>query len=147
MRRILFGVLVLVSGIVAAQTAQTAPPPVTVSQARVRWLPGDLPMAGYFEITSHATRPLRLVGATSPAFGMVMLHRSVEEAGVSHMEHVDGVTLDPARSVMFAPGGYHLMLMQRRQDVHAGQEVPITLRFSDGATLTVRFRVAGVEGQ
>jgi copper(I)-binding protein len=144
MRRLLPGVLVLLAAI---GSALAAGPPVTVSQARVRWLPGDLPMAGYFRITSHATSPLYLVGATSPAFGEVMLHHSVEEAGVSRMEHVDSVTLNPAQTVAFSPGGYHLMLMQRRQDLHAGQEVPVTLRFSDGETLTARFRVVGAQGK
>lgn len=144
MKRFLLGLLVLASASVAVQAGS---PPVSVSQALLRWLPGDLPMAGYFRITSHATSPLSLVGATSPAFGEVMLHRSVEEAGVSHMEHVDHVTLNPGQTVSFAPGGYHLMLMQRRQDVQAGQEVPMTLRFSDGETVTTSFRVVGAQGQ
>ena len=134
----------LVAGSVASHAA---PPPVSVTEAKLRWLPGDLPMAGYFRITSHAKSPMYLVGATSPAFGEVMLHRSVEEAGVSRMEPVDRVTLNPGQTVGFVPGGYHLMLMQRRQDVHTGQEVPVTLRFSDGATVTARFRVVGVQGQ
>jgi copper(I)-binding protein len=144
MRRFLISVLLLAAGMVVAYPG---PAPVTVSQARIRWLPGDLPMAGYFRITSHATSPLYLVGATSPAFAELMLHRSIEEAGTSRMEHVDRVTLNPAQTVEFAPGGYHLMLMQRKQDVHAGQEVPVTLRFSDGETLTARFKVVGAQGK
>jgi periplasmic copper chaperone A len=120
---------------------------VSVSDARMRWLPGDLPMAGYFVITSHASGPLRLVGAASPAFGGVMVHRSVEEAGVARMVHVDGVDLTPGQSVAFAPGSYHLMLMDRTRDLHAGEEVPVTLRFGDGQTLVVDFRVTGVQGE
>ena len=142
MKRFLLIVLVLAAGMPAAHAG---PAPVTVNQARIRWLPGDLPMAGYFRITSHAASPLYLVGAISPAFGALMLHRSVEEDGISRMETVDRVTLNPAQTVEFAPGGYHLMLMQRKQDVHAGQEVPVTLRFSDGETLTARFKVVGVQ--
>jgi copper(I)-binding protein len=144
MRRLLLGVLALAAGIVAVYAG---PPPVSITQARVRWLPGDLPMAGYFRITSHADSPLYLVGASSPAFAAVMMHRSVEKGGVSYMEPVERLTLNPAQSVDFAPGGYHLMLMQHRQEVHAGQEVPVTLRFSDGETFTSRFRVVGVQDQ
>jgi copper(I)-binding protein len=145
MKRLLLCVLMLMAAVVSAQAA--GPAPVTVSQARIRWLPGDLPMAGYFRITSHAPGPLYLVGADSPAFGMAMLHRSVEDAGVSRMEHVDRVTLNPAQTVVFAPGGYHLMLMQRKQDVRTGQAVPLTLRFSNGETITTRFRVVGIEDE
>jgi copper(I)-binding protein len=143
MRRVLFSLLVL--GIVMA--ARAGQPLMSVSDARVRWLPGELPMAGYFVITSHASVPLRLTGATSPAFGDVMMHRSVEEAGVERMVHVDGVDLAPGQSLAFAPGGYHLMLMDRKQELHAGEEVPVTLRFSDGQTLAVHFQVVGAQGE
>ena len=143
MRRVLFSLVVL--GIVMA--AHAGPPPVSVSDARVRWLPGELPMAGYFVITSHATGPLRLTGASSPAFGHVMLHRSVEEAGVTHMAHVDGVDLAPGQSVTFAPGGYHLMLMHRTQALQVGEAVPVILSFRNGQTLAVSFRVTGAQGE
>ena len=142
MRRLLPGLL-----LAAILTAHAGPPPVTVSEARVRWLPGDLPMAGYFGIVSHAPGPLRLVGASSPAFGEVMLHRSREASGMARMESVHGVTLNPDLPFVFAPGGYHLMLMQRKRELQPGDEVPVTLEFSDGETLTVRFTVVGARGQ
>jgi copper(I)-binding protein len=143
MRRVLFYLFVL--GIVVA--AHAGQPPVSVSDARMRWLPGDLPMAGYFVITSHAPGPLRLTGATSPAFGHVMLHRSIEEDGEQRMVHVEGVDLAPDESVAFAPGGYHLMLMHRTRALSEGEEVPVTLSFSDGQTIVVRFRVTGAQGE
>jgi copper(I)-binding protein len=143
MKRILFYFFVF--GIV--MVAHAGQPPVSINDARIRWLPGDLPMAGYFVITSHAPGPLRLTGATSPAFGHVMLHRSVEKAGVERMVHVDGVGLAPGESVTFAPGGYHLMLMHRMQALHVGEEVPVTLSFSDGQTIVVRFRITGAKGE
>jgi copper(I)-binding protein len=39
------------------------------------------------------------------------------------------------------------MLMQRKQDVRTGQAVPLTLRFSNGETITTRFRVVGIEDE
>jgi len=143
MKRVLLSVLMLCM----AMAAYAGEPPVSVSDARMRWLPGDLPMAGYFVITSHSKAPLRLVGAASPAFGDMMVHHSIEEAGVAHMVHVDGVDLNPRQTIEFAPGGYHLMLMDRTRDLHPGEEVPVTLRFGDGQTLVVRFRVTGVQSE
>jgi copper(I)-binding protein len=144
MRRIGIAVLLLLGSVMTAHAGQ---PPVSVSDARVRWLPGDLPMAGYFVIISYASAPMRLVGAASPAFGDIMLHRSVDEEGVASMAHVDKVELYPGQAIAFAPGGYHLMLMNRTQELRAGEEVPVTLRFDDGQTLTVRFRVVGAQGE
>jgi len=143
MKRVLFSVVML--GMVMVACA--GQPPVSVSDARIRWLPGDLPMAGYFVITSQAPGPLRLVGADSPAFGGVMVHRSVEEAGMARMVHVDSVDLTPGQPVAFAPGGYHLMLMNRTRDLHTGEDVPVTLQFGDGQTLVVSFRVTGVQDE
>jgi copper(I)-binding protein len=143
MRRVLFYLFVL--GIV--MVAHAGQPPVSISDARIRWLPGDLPMAGYFVITSHAPGPLRLIGASSPVFGHLMLHRSIEEAGVERMVHVDGVDLAPGESVAFAPGGYHLMLMHRTRALQVGEEVPVTLSFSDGQAIVVRFRITGAKGE
>jgi len=143
MKRVLFSVVMLGMAMVAC----AGQPPVSVSDARIRWLPGDLPMAGYFVITSQASGPLRLVGAASPAFGGVMVHRSVEKDGMARMVHVDGVDLAPGQPVAFAPGGYHLMLMNRTRDLHTGEHVPVTLQFGDGQTLVVSFRVTGVQGE
>jgi copper(I)-binding protein len=143
MKRVLISVVML--GMVMIACA--GQPPVSVSDARIRWLPGDLPMAGYFVITSQAPGPLRLVGAASPAFGGVMVHRSVEKDGMARMVHVDGVDLTPGQPVEFAPGGYHLMLMNRTGDLHAGEDVPVTLQFGDGQTLLVNFRVTGAQDE
>ncbi len=144
MRRLLLLFLFVLGPVLVAQAAQ---PPASVSDARIRWLPGDLPLAGYFSITSHASAPLQLVGAASPAFGDVMLHRSVEEGGMQRMVHVDGLDLAPGKTLVFAPGGYHLMLMEPKQTLHPGDKVPVTLRFGDGQTLEIPFRVEGVQGQ
>ncbi len=144
MRRLLL-VLLLVLG--SVMVAQGGPSPASVGDARMRWLPGELPLAGYFSITSQASTPLHLVGASSPAFGDVMLHRSVEEGGMQRMVHVDGLDLAPGQTLVFAPGGYHLMLMDRKQDLHPGDQVPVTLRFGDGQTLEVPFRVEGAQGE
>ena len=53
MRRIGLAVLLLLGSVMTAHAGQ---PPVSVSDARVRWLPGDLPMAGYFVIISYRRR-------------------------------------------------------------------------------------------
>jgi len=143
MRRALLFALLL--GI--TMVAQAGPPPAAVSDARIRWLPGELPMAGYFSITSHASGPSKLVGATSPDFGHVMLHRSVHKGGMARMVHVDGVDLAPGQTVTFEPGSYHLMLMHRQKPLQPGEKVPVILRFGDGETLEVPFRVEGAQGE
>lgn len=120
---------------------------ISVHDARLRWLPGDLPLAGYFALDNAGQRTVRLVGAGSPAFARVMLHRSTHRDGVAHMEQVDGVDVAAGKTLRFAPGGYHLMLMKRRHRLSPGDSVPVTLRFADGHHLTATFKVVGAGAQ
>lgn len=116
--------------------------PVQVTEARIRWLPGDLPMAGYFVIRNTGERPLRLIGASSPAYRRIVLHRTVS---YGRMKPAKSFEIAPGWSVQFTPGGNHLMLMGRTRAMHPGDLVPITLHFAGGGALRVRFRVRGAD--
>ena len=54
-----------------------AAPAVTVTNARIRLLPGDLPMSGYFDLVNRDKQPLTLTSVSSPDFKMVHMHRSI----------------------------------------------------------------------
>jgi copper(I)-binding protein len=120
-------------------------PPVSVMNARIRLLPGDLPLAGYFDLVNRGNQALTLTGASSPDFGMVHLHRSMEQNGKSTMVAVDGIEIKPGATLHVAPGGYHLMLMQRARPLRVGDKVSITLTFKAGESLPVVFVVKSAE--
>ena len=82
-----------------------------------------------------------LTGASSPACGSIMLHQSKTENGVDKMVMVKQVEVPAHGTLQFAPHGYHLMCMKPSADMKQGQQVPMTLRFADGATLTGQFEV------
>ncbi len=114
----------------------------------IRLLPAHLPAGGYFTLHNRSGEPLKLTGATSPAYGSVMLHHSMESSGQSHMMHVDSVTVPAHGTLSFTPGGYHLMLMQPKTSLKVGGKVDVTLSFSDGEKLTASFTLkpAGASG-
>ena len=132
---------------VVAPSAFAEKPAAQLSDARIRLLPGDLPLAGYFHLTNTSDRQLSLEGAASPTFGMVMMHQSIEKNGTAKMVPVDHVDLAPGGSVDFAPGGYHLMLMKRNKALKAGDMVPITLRFDHGIEVQAAFKVVPAGGE
>lgn len=138
-------ILALCAGTAAA--AAPAALDVSAEHARIRLLPADLPLAGYFDLVNHAKTPVTLVGASSTAFKMVYMHLSVEQGGVSKMLTIEGIELNPGQTVHFSPGGYHLMLMQRVKPLQLGDQVPITLKFSGDRSLTVMFKVQSAGGQ
>lgn len=130
-----------------APAALAVKPAAELSDARIRLLPGDLPLAGYFHLRNTSDETLELLGAESPAFGSVMMHRSVERNGTAKMLPVDRVAVKPGGEVDFAPGGYHLMMMKRKHSLKVGDTVPVTLRFDRGIEVQEAFRVVPAGGE
>lgn len=98
-------------------------------------------MAGYFVLENKGDLDRRLIGASSVAFGMVHMHRTLERDGVAAMEAVDFVTVPSLDRIEFAPGGYHLMLMHPGKALQVGDEVPVTLEFEDAGSQSALFTI------
>lgn len=81
---------------------------LTVTDARLRLLPGDLPAGGYFSLSNTSGESVVLIGAESAAFARVTVHQSIQDNGMTSMEPVPQLELGPDDAVEFAPGGYHL---------------------------------------
>jgi len=137
----LAGILLAILALPAMAAANGA----NVSNPRIRMLPGDLPMAGYFELHNSGKKPITLTHASSKEFGMVMMHKSMHKNGEASMMMVNKIEIAPGKSVSFAPGGYHLMLMNRKKNLKVGDKVLIKLDFASGHSSNVEFKVGGVD--
>lgn len=120
---------------------------LNVSDAWIRVLPGGAPAGGYFILHNGARKPVVLVSARSVAFGHVMMHKTAEEGGLSRMRPVERVEVPAGGKVTFAPGGFHLMLMQPNRKVTVGDRIEITLEFVGGQKLATEFQVRGPTGK
>jgi copper(I)-binding protein len=76
-----------------------------------------------------------------------MMHRTAEEGGVSRMLAVERAEVPAGGKVAFAPGSYHLMLMQPTRKMAAGDRIQVTLEFAGGQKLTAEFQVRGATGK
>lgn len=114
---------------------------IQVTGAWIRWLPANLPAGGYCKVTNDTDKEVKLVGASSPKYGMVMLHQTVEKSGMMNMVHVDAIAIAPHKSMEFSPGNYHIMLMKPHPGIEPGQKIPVTLKFSNEQTVTADFEV------
>ncbi len=141
MRRFLASVTVgalalgLLSGLAHADSA------VTVSDARLRLMPGDLPGAGYLRIHNGRDTTITLVAAHCKAYSKVTMHKSVTKNGMANMEAIQSIAIGPGQDFEFAPGGYHLMLMQRSAPLKVGDTVTIILELAGGDSEPVVFNV------
>lgn len=114
---------------------------IQVEDAWIRWLPANLPAAGYATIKNLGDVAQILIGASSATFGEVSLHQNRIQGGYVEMLEVQRITIDPHSTLSLAAAGFHMMLMQPTKPLKPGDRVPITLRFAGGSTLTVEFEV------
>ena len=97
--------------------------------------------AGYFTLCNRTKAPVVLTGVSTPAAGISDMHETTRsENGVVSMAHIDDVTLQPGDSVVFEPGGKHVMLMSLLRPIEENEVVPLTLQFADGAILNIEAR-------
>jgi copper(I)-binding protein len=123
-------------------TSPAAPTPtIAVRAAWIRWLPAGLPAAGYLTLANTGDKPVALVGASSPSYRDVSIHRSILHGTTEEMTPVKQLTLEPHQTIEFESTGYHLMLMQPAAEADSASRIPITLHFSDGSSLIVPFEV------
>ncbi len=146
MHRFKLAIALLALGLLPLAGTAAGAPMAVVSSAWIRWLPGKLPMAGYFTLKNTGAHELVLTGASSEAYAGVMMHQSVDAGGAETMRHVERLEIGPGKQIEFAPGGYHLMLMHRLHAIKVGDTVPIALHFANGQTLDVTFIVKGAAG-
>lgn len=107
-----------------------AQPQVAVDNAWVRGTVAQQTASGAF-MRLTANEPARLVQASSPVAGVVEIHEMTLDNHVMRMRAVPALELPAGRPVELQPGGFHVMLMDLKQPLSAGQTVPITLVFED----------------
>ena len=118
MKRITLAALIFAAFPVMAQ--------VTVKDPWVRATVSAQKATGAFmQITS--AQDARLVEARSPVAGVVEVHEMVMEKDVMKMRAVKGLDLPAGKTVELKPGGYHVMLMDLKEQMKEGATVPVTL--------------------
>jgi copper(I)-binding protein len=111
--------------------------------------PGAKIAAGYMTLRNDSGTPDRLVGARSPAAGIVSPHVTIEEGGISKMRPVKGYDIPANGTFELKPSGSHLMLMNLKAPLKAGERVPLVLRFQNSGEVKVELEVRplGATGQ
>jgi copper(I)-binding protein len=94
--------------------------------------PGAANGAAYLRaLRNTGDQPDRLIGASTPVARTVEIHHSViDSRDVMRMRAIDGIALPPGAEVRLRHGGeHHLMLLDLKQALKAGDRFPLTLRF------------------
>ena len=114
------------AAIAALFIALPAAAQVTVTDAWVRGtLAGQMATGAFMKLQS--AKDARLLEAASPVAGVVEIHEMALENNVMRMRAVPALPLPAGRTVELKPGGYHVMLMDLKQQMKEGEVVPVTL--------------------
>lgn len=134
--------LLLSLSFLAAAAVHAQPAPVKVDNPWARGTVAGQDATGAF-MTFTASEPLTLLGAATPAAGIVEIHQMKMEDNVMKMRAMDTLALPAGQPVAFAPGGYHFMMMDLKAPLKPGTTFPMTLRLRDakGALRTVELTV------
>ena len=137
MTRALLGVLLLAAAGVAHGQVE----------ARAAWVRGTVPgqttAGAYMELTSD--RRASLLGAESPAAGSAEIHEMRMEGNVMRMRAVAAVEIPARATTALKPGGYHVMLMDLKQPLVAGETLLLSLTFAKAGRIDVTARVESAE--
>ena len=131
--------IILVVALLAACSFEQAP--LAASNIVIaKPIPGTSMTAGYFTLTNNASQAITITHITSPQFESVEMHESVIEDGMSRMYPLNDLMLPAGTSVIFEPGGKHLMLTRPHSAVDT-----ITLEFHAGKALVLTVNAVPTE--
>ena len=125
---------VLILALLGCACSQESAPLVASDVVVSKPKPGMSMAAGYLTLSSNASQPIVITRVASPQFESVEMHESVIEDGMARMYPLGDLTIAAKSSVVFQPGGKHLMLMRPvgefdtvSLDFYAGNAVVLTV--------------------
>lgn len=135
----------LLLGVVACKRPGTQPELLVAENARMMTLPpGQTVGAVYLTLSNSGEQDLVLNHIETPVAGVVEVHRHLYEGGVMRMRQVRHLIIPAKSTLVFEPGGYHIMLMEVAGVPPSGDSFAMRLEFSDGEALTVDVEVRPV---
>jgi copper(I)-binding protein len=127
------------SGAALAQTASVGAIKIENAYTRAT-VPGQQVAGGFMKIENKGATD-QLLSASSPAAGEVQLHEMAMDGNVMKMRQVKDIVVPAGGVVELKPGGLHLMLMNIKAPLAAGESVPVKLKFAKAGEVEVKMPV------
>jgi len=95
---------------------------------------------GFMKIENKGSAD-QLISASSPAAGEVQLHEMAMDGNVMKMRQVKDIAVPAGGAVELKPGGLHLMFMNIKAPLTAGESVPVKLKFAKAGEVELKMPV------
>lgn len=95
--------------------------------------------AVYAVLVNAGNAPDALLGAESDAAATVEIHETYRDKsmGMMMMRPVRKIDVPAGNKVELKPGGYHVMLLNLKRDLKAGETISVTLQFEKAGKIPV----------
>lgn len=130
----IFSILILTIFSTLAQDDSDDAESITVSGAWIR--PGEEITAAYFQISNIGNNDIELI-SVSTASGVAEIHETRMENDIMQMRPVDSIIIAPDETLIFEPGGYHVMIMGLSEAILDGDSIPMILTFASGTSIEI----------
>mgnify|MGYP003577117645 FL=1 len=108
--------------------------------------PGQPTGGGFLKLTNKGESD-RLLSARADVSAAVELHVMKMEGDVMRMRQVDAVDVPAGETVELKPGGLHIMFVDLKAPLKAGDRFPMTLKFEKAGEVTVDVKVEKVAAE
>lgn len=103
-------------------------------------VPGQKVGGGFMKIENKGSADT-LVSASSPIAGEVQLHEMTMDGNVMKMRQVKDIAVPAGGAIELKPGGMHIMFMNIKAPLKAGESVPVKLKFAKAGEVEVRMPI------
>ncbi|HUK07073.1 MAG TPA: copper chaperone PCu(A)C [Stellaceae bacterium] len=119
---------------IASVSAQTSS--IEVNHVWARATPaGAKTAAVYMTLTNKGSAPDRLMSVSTSVADKADVHTTINDNGVMRMRPVTALDVKPGMPTVLKPGGYHIMLMDLKGPLVAGQSFALSLTFEKAGTI------------
>lgn len=124
------------------QSSKTTEGKIVIQNARARSASEGMMSAAYLTIVNGTSETDTLTGVSTDIASKAEVHESFQQGnGMAGMRPAGKLFIKPGSQLELKPGGYHIMLIQLKQDVAEGDTIDLALNFAKTGSLKVKIPV------
>ena len=120
---------------------------VKVKDAWARSALKGMNSAAYMTLHNAAKAGDSLVKVESSVAEVVEIHEVIDQNGMMMMRPIKGVMIPAGSSATLKPGGYHIMIINLKKDLKAGDQIDLALGFKNGGEVSLNAPVKEMQIQ
>ncbi|MCH8171549.1 MAG: copper chaperone PCu(A)C [Bacteroidetes bacterium] len=110
---------------------------LTITDAWFRPVVKGMNTALYFKIENDTDKPDTLYKISSQISGMVHIHETFVKDDMKGMRPVKYIVIKPHSKIEFKPGGYHVMVMNVKEDFNLNSSAEFILYFKQTGKIKI----------